>query len=108
MFDDDKISYLKIMLAVCGGVLLANAIQLTFGLLVIDAAVDSQVNSISNQVSSATQQMREISANSKRDAAKSAAQQRIANEAQRRESDLGEKLARECGEYQQFYRDNSS
>lgn len=110
MYEEERkeINYIKIMFAVCGGILMAGAIGSVISLMVLSATVDTIEDSFSDQTSRFTQQMRDISARTARESAQRQEKQRAATEQQRIKSVAGQTLSRECSEYSQFYRDNPS
>jgi hypothetical protein len=106
--DKQEISYIKIMFAVCGGVLMAGAIGSVISLLVMTALIDTAAESFNDQDSRITEQMQDRSARISIQTAESQKTKRAATEQQRLKSATGQTLSRECREYSQFYRDNPS
>ena len=104
MFDEpsNQISYIKIMFAVCGGVLLAGVIRLLFGMLVLGAAIDTGTAQIDQIAASAEQEIRDSNERSRRAAEQ---RQRIV-ERQRADSPTGRSLGRKCRDLSEFLREN--
>ena len=104
MFDEpsNQISYIKIMFAVCGGVLLAGVIRLLFGMLVLGAAIDTGAAQIDQIAASAEQEIRDSNERSRREAE----QRRRIVERQRADSPTGRSLGRKCRDLSEFLREN--
>ncbi len=106
--EDNQINYIKLSFAICGGILMASLIASVFWIVLLNAAVDSQVTSITNQTDDFAHQMQDLTAKTKREAVERQERQQNAMEQQRIKSSVGKTLARECSEYSKFYRDNPS
>ncbi len=104
MFDEpsNQISYLKIMFAVCGGILLARVISLLFGMLVLGAAIDTGAAHIDQVAASAERDIRDSNERSRREAE----QRRRIVERQRADSPTGRSLSRKCRDLAEFLKEN--